>query len=217
MRTIKRETSSGRAPRLSQISRQRGMTLIELVICLGLAAMVLMVAIPALGELARSAGIGSVSRMVSTRMAACRAQAVLRGRSVGLVLDKLPGGGWICYPVEDGDNDGIRRDDIRAGRDRRLEEPVKIEAYGASPGILSGERIPDPSGRGWLDGDLSDPIRAGRGDIISFSPQGTASPCSIYLTDHRWRMRVIRVYGGTGKLHILKWRPGQSQWEPAGL
>ena len=66
-------------------------------------------------------------------------------------------------------------------------------------------------------GNLSDPVRAGRGDIITFTPRGTATPASIYLTDHRARMRVLRIYGGTGRVISKVWRSGWPEWRTEGM
>ena len=90
---------------------------------------------------------------------------------------------------------------------------ITMAAGGAGPGILGGEPVPDPSGRGFLEGDLEDPIRAGRGNIISFSSRGTATPSSVYFTDHVGRMMVLRIYGGTGRINRLSWRRGWAKWK----
>jgi hypothetical protein len=77
--------------------------------------------------------------------------------------------------------------------------------------VLADAAVPDPLGDGWLTGD--DPIRAGRGNIISFTPRGTATPSSVYLTDHRSQMRVLRVLGGTGRIRTMVWEVGWTAWE----
>jgi hypothetical protein len=68
-----------------------------------------------------------------------------------------------------------------------------------------------------LRGDPDDPVRAGRGDIITFTPARTATPSSVYLTDHHNRMRVLRVYGATGRVYSLVWRKSWSEWRRVGL
>ena len=113
--------------------------------------------------------------------------------------------------AEDGDGDGVRRDDLDSGRDRIVSELLQLESGGSGLGILADERVPDPMGNGWLVGD--DPIRAGRGNIISFTPDGTATPSSVYLTDRHSQMRVLRVYGGTGRMRALVWKKGWQRWK----
>jgi hypothetical protein len=98
-----------------------------------------------------------------------------------------------------------------------IGEVLALEGVTAGLGILGGVRVPDPSGRGALGGDLSDPVRAGRGDIITFTPRSTATPSSVYLTDHHGRMRVLRVYGGTARVRSLVWRAGWPRWRRVGM
>ena len=102
---------------------------------------------------------------------------------------------------------------------KQLLDPMLLKSYvgGAGLGILQSEFVPDPSGRGRLRGNLSDPVRAGRGNMITFTPRGTATPASLYLTDHRARMRVLRVYGGTGRVISRVWRSGWPRWRSEGL
>ena len=90
---------------------------------------------------------------------------------------------------------------------------IVIAAGGGGPGILGDGPVPDPSGSGHLGGDLGDPIRAGRGNIITFSANGTATPSSVYFTDHARRMVVLRIYGGTGRINRLSWQRGWSKWK----
>jgi hypothetical protein len=143
----------------------------------------------------------------------CRAVAIMHRRATGLVFEESDSGAWRCYVAEDGDGDGIRRDDLECGRDPVVGAVLEIKGGGAGLGILTAEPVPDPAGSGTLGGDLGDPIRAGRGNIVTFTPDGTATPCSIYFTDHRSRMRVIRVIGVTGRIRALEWRSGWSRWK----
>jgi hypothetical protein len=195
----------------------RGFSLLEAVVILLLAAMLAAAIVPSLDEARGAASLAGIARELRGLMFRCRAYAVMKGRTSAVVFERRPDSSWRCFIAEDGDGDGVRRDDIVAFRDPVVGEVVLIEAGGAGLGILTGEFIPDPSGWGRLRGDLGDPIRAGRGDIISFTPRGTATPSSVYLTDHRSRMRVLRIYGATGRVICLAWRSGWNRWREAGL
>ena len=157
--------------------------------------------------------MGRATAQIQGLLTRCRAVAVVRCRPCAVVFDRDVDGGWRCYVAEDGDGDGVRRSDIARGQDRVVGPVIAISAAGGGPGILSGERVPDPSGGGFLDGDLGDPIRAGRGDIISFSSRGTATPSSVYFTDGVRRMKVLRIYGGTGRINRLSWQCGWGEWK----
>ena len=141
----------------------------------------------------------------------------MNARSTGVVFERREDGEWRCFIAADGDGDGILHRDIERGVDPVVGEVLVFEAGGAGLGILKNEFVPDPSGSGRLRGNLNDPVRAGRGDIITFTPRGTATPSSLYLTDNRARMRVLRIYGGTGRVRSWVWRSGWLKWRTTGM
>lgn len=194
-----------------------GHTLVEMLVVMMVLAMLAAVTVPALEEARRAAALQGVAGRLTGLMVRCRAVAVMRGRATSLVFERKSDTGWRCFIAEDGDRDGVNRDDLRRGRDRTLGEVLHLDGRAAGLGILSGTVVPDPSGRGRLTGDLDDPVRAGRGDIITFTPARTATPSSVYLTDHHSRMRVLRVYGATGRVYSLVWREGWPEWRRSGL
>jgi prepilin-type N-terminal cleavage/methylation domain-containing protein len=198
-------------------SRDRGVSLLEVVLVTAVLAIIVTTALPELDEIKRAAALRSVSCQLKGLLFRCRAYAVMNARSTAAVFEKLPDGSWRCFIAVDGDGDGIRTRDIHRLVDPIVGEVLHFENDCAGFGILQGEFVPDPSGRGRLRGNLSDPVRAGRGDMITFTPRGTASPASLYLTDHRARMRVLRVYGGTGRVISRVWRSGWPKWRPEGL
>ena len=195
----------------------RGMSLIELLLVVAVMAVILTAAIPNLNELRRAAALGAASSQLKGLLYRCRAEAIMNRRSTAAVFEQREDGSWRCFLAVDGDGDGIRTRDIRRLIDPVVGEVLHFEVGGVGLGILQGEFVPDPSGRGRLRGNLSDPVRAGRGNIITFTPRSTATPASIYLTDHRARMRVLRIYGGTGRVISRVWRSGWPDWRPEGL
>lgn len=197
--------------------RTDGHTLIEMLVVLLVLAVLVAISVPALEEARRAAALNAVAGRLSGLMVRCRALAIMRGRATSLVFERTSGTRWRCFIAEDGDRDGVNRSDLARGRDRVLGDVLHLDGRAAGLGILPGIDVPDPSGRGRLAGDLDDPVRAGRGDIITFTPARTATPSSVYLTDHEHRMRVIRVYGATARLYSLVWREGWSEWRRVGL
>jgi len=195
---------------LRPTGKDAGHSLAEAVIVVALIALAAIVTAPALSEAQRTATLRSLGQEMSSLMMRCRAQAILHRQTTALVFE-LHTDGWHCYVAEDGDGDGVRRDDLEAGHDRLVSEMLQLAAGGSSLGILTDQRVPDPMGNGWLVGD--DPVRAGLGNIISFTPDGTATPSSVYLTDHRSQMRVLRVIGGTGRIRALVWKSGWPRWK----
>jgi hypothetical protein len=171
-----------------------------------------LVALPVMEDAHRAAALSRAAAQVHGLLIRCRSVAVLRSRNCAVVFDQVGDGSWRCTVAEDGDGDGVRRNDIESGTDAVVGPILVLDAGPAGPGILDG-RVPDPSGNGSLRGNRWDPIRAGRGDIISFSSGATASPSSVYLTDGWRRMVVLRVYGGTGRINRLHWQRGWSEWK----
>ncbi len=206
MRTSLNVRETGRA--------QLGVSTPELLTITAVSGLLLLVGLPLVEDARRAAAMGRSAAQVQGLLTRCRAVAVVRCRPCAVVFDHEADGGWRCYVAEDGDGDGVRRSDISSGQDPVVGRVITfMAAGGAGPGILRDEPVPDPSGRGYLEGDLGDPIRAGRGNIISFSSRGTATPSSVYFTDHVGRMMVLRIYGGTGRINRLSWRRGWARWK----
>jgi hypothetical protein len=205
------------APEFPTLWRDGGHTASELLVALAITGLMTVAAIPVLMDAYRAAALRAVAGRIGGLMIRCRIQAVMRGRAVSLVFERRDGHVWRCFLAEDRDGDGVRRDDLQRGRDGLLGEVVHFENSAAGLGILTRVRVPNPTGRGALDGDLSDPVRAGRGDIITFTPRSTATPSSIYMTDHHSRMRVLRVYGGTARVYSKVWRTGWKKWRHSGM
>ena len=197
--------------------KQTGRTLVEGLAAITLLALSALAAAPVFEGMRGEAAVSSLDRRLRALVFRCRSTALMRGRSVALVFDARPDGEWQIYVAEDGDGDGVLQRDIDSGIDPVVTRPIRIVAGEAGPGILTDVRVPDPLGGGSLRGDLSDPIRAGRGDKIAFSPGGTATPASIYLTDHRRCMRVVRVYGATARARSMAWRVGWPSWRSGGV
>ena len=195
------------------VRRQLGISTIELVVVVAVSGLLITVGGASLNDAKRCAAMTRSVAQVHGLLVRCRAVAVLRSRRCAVVFDRQTDGRWCCFVAEDGDGDGVRRVDISSGTDPVVDSVIVIDAGGAGPGILGDGSVPDPTGRGRLGGDLGDPIRAGRGNIITFSSHGTATPSSVYFTDQSRRMVVLRIYGGTGRINRLSWQRGWSHWQ----
>ncbi len=197
--------------------REQGQTLVETVVVLMVILLSSVMTLPLLGSARREAALRRATEQVFSQMWRARSDAITTGKATALVFDRLSGGGWRCTIVQDGDDDGVRRDDITAGRDYQVGRILELEADKAGLGFIPGCEIPNPSGDGLLAGDLDDPVRAGSGDILTFTAQGTATSGTLYFSDGRQMMRAIRVYGITGRLRTLRWKIGFERWRIAHL
>ena len=93
-------------------------------------------------------------------------------------------------------------------RDDALERQVPDVRLGLPPG---GPYPEAPPGTGRLvAGD--DPVRFGRSDLVSFSPVGSASSGTLYVTDGRDGLFAIVLYGPTSRLRVWRFRPLERRW-----
>jgi hypothetical protein len=187
-----------------------GYSLSELAVVLALAGLSLSVALPALGVTLSRSRTGAAARDLAGDFARLRSSAIVERRRVGMRLG-WSGGRYRYAYYADGDGDGIRSDDIAAGRDPLIGPARDLPSRftGIDFGLLD-EAIPAvPPRRGvLLPGD--DPVRFGRSDIVTFTPRGTASSGTLYISDGRDSVVAVVLYGHTGRIRI--WRFDRATW-----
>jgi len=105
----------------------------------------------------------------------------------------------------DGNSNGVRKEDIVKGIDRRVAGPFFLDAQapGVRVGINPGTPAIPPE-KGILD--VSDPIKFGA-DMLSFSPLGTATPGTFYLAGEA-SQAAVRVTPGTARVRLMLCRNG---------
>ncbi len=190
----------------------RGFTFLELLAALAILALVLLVGIPALAGITSQMTIRSASNTVATVFQEARMRALFTRCDVGVKWTS-GGGDLVLATYQDGNDDGVRTEDIARGVDKLVRGPVSMRArFGKiSFSFIPGFTGPDPSGG--AIGNLDDPIRLGRSDIASFSPQGTCTPGSIYISDRHGRQEVVRLHPIMSRIQVLEYRAGTRTWE----
>ena len=206
-----RGRASGSGPFLSGSPGREGFSIVGLVLTMAVAATVLGLAAPGLANLQSSVSVRSAAGEVGTAFYRARSLAISQSRNVGLKFrrygDRYE---WTIYA--DGNGNGVRSADIASGVDRPVARFTWTH-QDVHPSILQGIRVPDPGGSGFLN-RIDDPIRFNGSDICSFSPLGESTPGSVYLSDGRDRMAVVRVFGRTAKMRTLYYRRGERIWKP---
>jgi hypothetical protein len=116
----------------------------------------------------------------------------------------------ILTVYEDGDRDGIRTADIRRGIDREIAPAERLtdRFIRVRFGFLDGVGAIDNNDRG----DAGDPIRAGASNIMTFSPNGSATGGTLYLRGKTRSQYAVRVLGVTGRTRVFQYHTGTTRW-----
>src|SRR5262245_43213151 len=160
--------------------RQAGFSLNELTAVCGILGVLAAAALPSYRAYATRAHLEGAVRLFTGEFRKARSMAVRGSVYTAIRFERLDEEQPQFSVYADGNRNGVRSVDITRGIDRRIAVPCPLHggAPGVRVGILPGVTAPPPE-RGLLEGD--DPIRFGRGDILSFSPLGTATPGTFYL------------------------------------
>lgn len=193
--------------------RATGTTLPELLAALALLALGLAVAVPSLASLRNAGRAGAGARHMASLFHDLRWQAVSLGRYRGLFFDE-DARGWRWRVVEDGNGNGLRTAEVRDGTDpvlsgpHRLSDRVEHVRLGF-PGEGPFPRIPPK--RGSLS-DLSDPVKFGRSNLVSFSPIGGSSSGTLYVTDGVDGLYGVVLFGPSTRTRVWRFDPVQRRW-----
>jgi len=190
----------------------RGVSLLELVAALALGAMLLLAAWPAFAALRSGGRTAAAAREMAVTLQALRWQSVATGRSHGLSFasDSI---GWSWRVVQDGNGNGLRTSEVRDGTDRTLAGPQRLEDRLAPVrlGFPARSSLPEiPPGAGWI-ADLRDPVQFGRSNLVSFSPGGSASSGTLYVTDGQALYGIV-LFGPTARLRVWRYDERSGQW-----
>ena len=190
-----------------------GITLLELLVALAITGTVLSLGVP----LARGAWAKTMVRSAASQTAAslrvARIAAIRSGRETAVRFEQR-GGEWRFATYRDGNGNGVRNAEIASGIDRPAEQSQSWIRGDVRPGILDRIPVPDPSSPGRYLTGIDDPIRFNASNLCSFSPLASSTPGSIYLSDGRSEMAVIRVVGRTARIHVLYYTAGDRRWRP---
>lgn len=195
------------------MAASKGYTLAELLAVLAIVAMAVAVALPAAATLRDAGRAAAGARTMATLLSAQRWKSVTAHRVLGLQFRKA-GTNWTWREVADGNGNGLRTADIARGIDPVLTQDAALERQveNVTLGIPPGGPYPEaPPGTDTLSaGD--DPVRFGRSDLISFSPVGSASSGTLYVTDGRRGFYAVVLFGPTARLRVWRYRPEERRW-----
>lgn len=193
---------------------ERGYQLIELLIAMAISSLVLVLGIPPLLSLAAGLRVELAAAEVASTFHVARAYAIRHDANVGLKF-QVDADGTVTWALfRDGDGDGVLTADILSGDDPQVLPRTRIAHLGRQIhfGFPPGRAPRDPGDpRRRLSG-LDDPIRFNRSDIAAFSPLGTATPGTVYVTDGMRHLSAARVFGRTGRIGCLVYDVVRERW-----
>jgi prepilin-type N-terminal cleavage/methylation domain-containing protein len=179
---------------------ERGHTLIEMLIVVAILLVGAAVFLPRVNAYAREAELLGAGQVFKGEFRRARSIAVARGTQTALRFETEADGVYLST-YADGNLNGVLAADIRRGVDTRIGRPVPLTTGSARVrvGINPGVRAIPPE-TGILD--TSDPIRFGAGNMLSFSPIGTATPGTLYLASAQ-RQAAVRVTPGSSRVRLM--------------
>jgi type II secretory pathway pseudopilin PulG len=189
----------------------RGYSFIEIVFVAGLVATMALVALPTVQRTLDEFKAVGATRYLAGRLARARIEALARSTDVALRF--VPDGLTYRYGTYiDGNANGVRSADIVNGIDRLVahEERLPDQFSGVDLGVLPG--LPAVDGSTTPPG--TDPVKLGSGSMATFTPDGTATPGSLYVIGPHAVQLVVRIVGETGRTRILKFDARRRVWKP---
>ena len=183
-------------------SRRKGQGLLEIVVAMTILAVVAGMALPRGWGLVREYRLRGAAYYFRGLIREVRTQAAAKSRYTGIVFDEVDGEPELSLHI-DGNDNGIRRADVRSGVDPRIRGPWRLSDQ--FPGVHYGS----PSSNGVPS---FPPLRIGRGRILSFSPIGTSTSGTLFLSNEQGFLYAVIVLGTSGRVRLARYRRGQ--WEP---
>jgi type II secretory pathway pseudopilin PulG len=155
--------------------------------------------------------VAGAARYMAARLADARMKAIQRSANVALRFTLTPDG-YVYAVYLDANSNGVLSRDIQRGIDKQIQasEQLAYHFRGVDFGTLPELPPIDPGG----SPPGSDPIRLGSGNILTFSPLGTSSSGSLYLLGRNNLQYVVRVFGDSGKIRVLRFDGRTRKWNP---
>lgn len=192
--------------------RELGYALMEMITAAAIIGLFAVAAAPAFASLQRRAALRAASSELRAIFRLARSRAIARNANCGIRFFKV-GGEWQFGMYDDGDRDGVRKEDIAKGIDRLIGRPRVVLPESRSVAIgLPSQSIKDPAGAPLSPS--SSPVKFNASAICSFSPLGESTPGTIYMRDREGEVYAVRVYGASAKVRVLRYVRDTQKWVP---
>jgi hypothetical protein len=160
----------------------------------------------------RKLAVRAACRDIASVLRQARSVAAARGRNVALRFRRADDR-WLYSMYIDGDYDGVRNDDIAMGVDRRVgPELVVLQTTNGVARIgLPEQQLRDPDDGSLLKAGTS-PVQFGVSQLCSFSPLGSSTAGSVFVTDGYDNAALVRVLGTSGRVRTMTYNFGSGKW-----
>jgi type II secretory pathway pseudopilin PulG len=192
------------------VTDARGFALIDIICSLAVVGILAAIAVPIVaGSLERErATVGA--RVLGGYAERARFEALRRTAVVALQFD-TSGDRTSFRLFVDGNGNGVLQRDIDSGTDAAIGGVEWLDQHARGVALRINQPIPDIGGGPPLKpGD--DPLRIGRTTLLSFSPLGTSTGGTLYVSSPQGPQLAIRVYGATGRIRLLIFDSTSQRW-----
>ena len=189
---------------------QRGAALLDVVFSAGLVAVLSGIAIPAWVATRQQGAARASARFVAARLQQARVEALKRNVNVALRFDPEDPDRFAIFA--DGDDDGVLESDVTSGIDRRIVAEQRLSDFTGQVSLRIWQDVPEPESGTVLTAG-SDPLRIGSTNFVSFSPMGSSTSGTLYLSSPSGPQTAVRILGATGRMRVLRFNPARRQWD----
>ncbi|MFQ5842716.1 MAG: GspH/FimT family pseudopilin [Thermodesulfobacteriota bacterium] len=177
------------------MQKEKGLTIIELVVVMGILGIMVLIAIPNIGRWLPRYRLRSAARDVASNMQLARLGAIKDNREWALLFD-VNGQSYQIISNKGPDGNWGTPDDIE-------ERVVNLSDY---PNVRFGDGGHGPVAGG---GSVDDGVTF-VADRAEFNPGGTSTAGTVYLQNNRNGAMAIRVDSSTGIIRVWMW---DSSWK----
>jgi hypothetical protein len=184
-----------------------GFAMLDVLFALALGTTLVALAVPGTRDSVDELRTRMAARYLASRLSAARIEAVARSTCIGLRFTPLSHD-YGFVPYADGNGNGIRSSDISSGIDAPLgaAESLRDKFPDVQLELMNG--YPDADGQ---PGTGADGVRVGSARIATMSPDGTATPGTLYLHGRRSQF-AVRILGATGRVRMLRYERATGTW-----